>query len=70
MCSVVDQHSWDYWENLSEEVLEELAFWRDNVRSLNGHSFEDSLGLVFMAIGDRVQGTQAAGDGGADLSCL
>ena len=43
ICERVDSTSWDYWSDLSPEVVEELVFWRTNIRSLNGCSFVPSL---------------------------
>ena len=43
ICQVVDSFNWDYWQNLTPEVLEELKFWRDNLWNLNGCSFSPSL---------------------------
>ena len=43
ICEVVDKFSWDYWQYLCPEVLEELVFWRDNITSLSGHSFVPAL---------------------------
>ena len=39
----MDSSSWDYWRDLSPEVVEELKFWKQNISSLSGYSFVPSL---------------------------
>ena len=46
ICQMVDSFSWDYWQNLTPEVIDELTFWKINLRSLSGYSFSPSLSQI------------------------
>ena len=43
---MVNSFSWDYWQNLTPEVIDELTFWKINLRSLSGYSFSPSLSQI------------------------